>query len=219
MLGLKSMNRNAYRLETYGPYRKGALLFVYNVKVAFCLQWISWTKSGEFLPAMAWNFFFTFKASCPVGKRMNLPAASAMAEATLRIHRPAVAFETCTASPISWWNATVATNLRNTSSWIIGGRAIDLLVPWLTVSAIISHINMMVGRRKRYLSKSSSSVRISNGLRRSRETRGRGSRLLWPSFLRKNPTSAAILNLLSNNLYTFKVCLIAVLKFKTIFQT
>lgn len=135
-----------------------------------------------------------------VGKRMNLPTALAMAEATLRIHRPAVAFDTCTASPRSWWKAPVATNLRNTKSWSIGGRAMDLLVPWLTVSAIISQIYIIVGRRKRYLSKSSSSVRNSNGLRRSRNIRGRGSRLLW-SFLLKNPTSAAILKLLSNNLY------------------
>lgn len=45
--------------------------------------------------------------------------------------------------------------------------------------------------------------------RRSREIRERGSRLLWPPFLLKNPTSAAVLN---------AVCLIAVLKVKTKFQ-
>lgn len=150
MLGPKMMNRNVYRLKHTDLIQRG----LYCLSTIWGSRFVSsgsQKKSGKFLPAITWNFLFTFKSSCTFGKQMNRKAASAIEEATLRMHLPAVAFDTRTASRTSLWNAPVAINLRNTSSWSICARSIDLLIPWLTLWAIMSQIKMIFARQKRFL--------------------------------------------------------------------
>ena len=108
---------------------------------------------------------------------MNWPARSAKANATLLMHLPAVDLDIWIASPTSCWKAPVATNRKNTSSCTIGERAKDRTVGCLTWFSTSWHRKKMVGRRNRYLSNNSSSVRRSKGFILSLNTLGRGKRL------------------------------------------
>lgn len=80
------------------------VLSAYNVKVTFCLPWIV-DEVGRILTSDGMEFPFSCVAFLSGWKADKSSGTMTIAEDTHRMHRPAVAFDTCMESPTNWWNS------------------------------------------------------------------------------------------------------------------